>query len=144
MGAFAYLRCRMAKNIYNIKTGHVLICDFERGFIPPEMVKVRPVVVISRASTHHRQLCTIVPLSTTPPSPVEAWHIALTQHPLPHLGNGNSVWAKCDMIYTVSFDRLDRPHRKIAGKREYITAKLSADDLAAVFNGVRAYLPSGN
>jgi len=132
----------MANNLYNIKTGNVLICDFDRGFIPPEMVKVRPVVVISRASTHYRRLCTIVPLSTTPPNPIEAWHVPLVQHPLPYWSNDNQAWVKCDMIYTVSFDRLDRPHRKRGGKRIYLTEKVSVEDLAAIFNGVRAYLPS--
>jgi mRNA interferase MazF len=46
--------------------GQILICDFSSGFVEPEMVKVRPVVVISpkpRKSIH--SLCTVVPLSTT-------------------------------------------------------------------------------
>lgn len=124
------------------KTGHVLMCDFERGFVPPEMVKIRPVVVISRTETHGRRLCTVVPLSTTSPEPVLAWHTLLTQNPLPGTPPGTAVWAKCDMLYTVSFDRLDKPHRKTGGKREYLTLKLCSVDLAAVFEGVRAYLPS--
>jgi uncharacterized protein YifN (PemK superfamily) len=73
---------------------------------------------------------------------VLAWHILLTQNPLPGTPPDILVWAKCDMLYTVSFDRLDKPHRKTAGKREYLTLKLCAVDLAAVFDGVRAYLPS--
>lgn len=129
-------------NIFNIKTGHVLICDFERGFVPPEMVKSRPVVVISRSSTHYSGLCTIVPLSTTRPTKIELWHVRLTQHPIPHMDSGDPVWAKCDMIYTVSHARLSRHHKKISGKREYLTAKVSTEDLAAIFNGLRAYLPS--
>ena len=124
------------------KTGCVLICDFSRGFVPPEMVKTRPVVVISRTECHGRRLCTVVPLSTTSPDPVLVWHVLLKQNPLPGTLAGTAVWAKCDMLYTVSFDRLDKPHRKTEGKREYLTLKLSAADLAAVFDGVRAYLPS--
>ncbi|OZI56764.1 type II toxin-antitoxin system PemK/MazF family toxin [Bordetella genomosp. 4] len=122
-----------------VKTGHVLICDFERGFVPPEMVKIRPVVVISKASVHSRGLCTIVPLSTTAPSPIEPWHVQLTHSPLP---SESQVWAKCDMLYTVSFHRLKWPHRKENGKRAYMKARLGNEDLDAVFAGVRAYLPA--
>lgn len=132
----------LSKKIFNVKTGHILICDFERGFVPPEMVKCRPVVVISKSSTHHRRLCTVIPLSTTEPWPIEHWHVPLSHDPLPHMSKGRVVWAKCDMIYTVSFERLDRPHRKTGGKRDYLSVKVSAYDLAAIFNGVRSYLPS--
>lgn len=143
LGAFAYAYwvIYLRTNLY-IKTGHVLICDFERGFVPPEMVKIRPVVVISRSSTHDNGLCTIVPLSTTPPPNVKPWHIQLKQDPTPHLNSGKQVWAKCDMLYTVSHGRLNKPHSKVAGKREYLTLKVSADDLNAILSGVRAYLPS--
>lgn len=127
---------------YSPKTGQVLMCDFSRGFVPPEMVKKRAVVVISRSETHGRRLCTVVPLSTTAPAPALAWHVLLTQNPLPGTPIGTAVWAKCDMLYTVSFERLDKPHQKAAGRREYLTLKLCAPDLAAVFDGVRAYLPS--
>ncbi|WP_350029107.1 type II toxin-antitoxin system PemK/MazF family toxin, partial [Caballeronia sp. GAFFF1] len=61
----------------------MLMCDFSRGFVPPEMVKKRAVVVISRSETHGRRLCTVVPLSTTAPAPALAWHVLLTQNPLP-------------------------------------------------------------
>jgi hypothetical protein len=74
-----------------------MICDFERGFVPPEMVKVRPVVVISRTSTHENGLCTIVPLSTTPPQRAKSWHVQLKRDPTPYLNSGQQVWAKCDM-----------------------------------------------
>ena len=55
---------------YPPKVGTLWICDFNTGFKPPEMIKRRPVVVISpRRST---ELCTIVPLSTTVPDPLVA------------------------------------------------------------------------
>jgi len=122
-----------------VKTGHVLICDFERGFVRPEMVKTRPVVVISKTKTHGRGLCTVVPLSTTPPSPVEPWHFALQHYPLPC---EDQVWAKCDMIYTVSFARLRWPHVKAMGARQYSKPRLGDSDMDGVFAGVRAYLPA--
>lgn len=53
-------------SLYFPKQSHVLKCDF-KGFVAPEMIKVRPVVIISPSSRHGVRLCTVVPLSTTPP-----------------------------------------------------------------------------
>jgi uncharacterized protein YifN (PemK superfamily) len=52
---------------YHPETGTILICDYNLGggFIEPEMVKRRPVVVISPRFRHRDWLCTVVPLSTT-------------------------------------------------------------------------------
>ncbi|WP_460874655.1 type II toxin-antitoxin system PemK/MazF family toxin [Paralcaligenes ginsengisoli] len=131
-----------------LKTGEVVICNFDTGFMVPEMVKIRPVVVISKSATHWRGLCTIVPLSTTSPEKVEGWHIQIANPlakvlPLSHeFARAERVWAKCDMLYTVSFDRLSRPHRRSGGHRCYDGVRMAKDDLDAVFRGVRAYLPA--
>lgn len=122
------------------KLGHVLICDFATDFVPPEMVKRRPVVVISKPETHDRRLCTVVPLSTTAPSPIKPWHHLLKTNPLPDSFAYKEVWAKCDMLYTVSFSRLDKLHRKTRNGREYLAPRLDADDLNSILHGVRAYL----
>jgi hypothetical protein len=47
-------------------TGTILICDFT-GMKEPEMVKRRPVVVISPKIAVRRGLCTVLGLSTVPP-----------------------------------------------------------------------------
>jgi len=132
----------------HLKTGEIVICDFT-GLHEPEMVKRRPVVVISKTSTHWRGLCTIVPLSSTEPSRVQAWHVALSRNPLRgHLPSGHPfevedrVWAKCDMLYTLAFDRISRPYVRSNGRRVYPPVRLPSNDLAAVFDGVRAYLPA--
>lgn len=52
------------------------------------------------------------------------------------------VWAKCDMIITLGFERITRPHRRIEGKRDYTGVRVSATDLDAIFAGVRSYLPA--
>jgi uncharacterized protein YifN (PemK superfamily) len=122
------------------KHGHVLMCDFSTGFVLPEMVKNRPVVVISREDTHGRKLCTVVPLSTTTPFPIHPWHVLIQSNPLGEQGAATTVWAKCDMLYTVSFARLDKPHRKKQGKREYFAPKLLVTEIKAVRDGVAAYL----
>lgn len=54
--------------------GTVLMCEFEPGFRVPEMVKRRPVVVISPKIAARPGLCMIVSLSTTPPDPVMQYH----------------------------------------------------------------------
>lgn len=154
-GALLYLDIRMvdqakkedALKLY-LKTGEVVICNYNTGFIVPEMVKTRPVVVISKSSTHGRGLCTVVPLSTTPPKKVEAWHVHLQNvlrrlYPYSHaFGQSSNMWAKCDMIATVSFCRITRPHNNQDGRRAYAPIRLSDADLDAVFVGVRSYLPS--
>ena len=49
------------------------------------------------------------------------------------------MWAKCDMLATVSFDRLNKPYIKTRSGRNYVTHKLDATDIAAVFACLRAY-----
>jgi len=96
--------------------GDVVICDFS-GFVAPEMIKIRPVVVVAK-HRHNKKLVTVVPLSTTEPYPLQHYHYAMPINPLPD--TTSSCWAKCDMIYTVSIDRLDRyKHRDQDGKRCY-------------------------
>ncbi len=52
--------------------GDVLMCDFTTGFQPPEMVKVRKVVVLSpRSRTAMPDTLLVVPLSKTAPVPRE-------------------------------------------------------------------------
>lgn len=120
--------------------GDVLVCDFTRGFVAPEMVKVRKVVVISQLSRHRRRLCTVVPISATAPDVHQDWHHILYQNPIPSDGL-KQLWVKCDMIYTVSFDRLDKTHRRTRNGREYFVPQLSRRDLDSVMSCVKAYLP---
>lgn len=122
------------------KRGHVLICDFSSGFKAPEMVKVRPVIVVSPSETNSRRLCCVIPLSTTEPKPVKSWHVQLAKNPVPNWNPTAVIWAKCDMVMTVSFERLDRPHRRQGGKRDYYLPKLSEIELQEVINGVESYL----
>lgn len=109
------------------------MCDF-RGFEVPEMVKVRPVVVL-RKHKHNRQLVTVVPLSTTAPEILEDHHVELPAQ-LP--GASTVCWAKCDMIYTVSLARLDRCKVKSrhGGGRQYVTFSLKPDQFEAVRTAV--------
>ena len=83
---------------FHPKPGTLLICDFDTGFKAPEMIKKRPVVVISpRRRGSVAQLCTVVPLSTTAPDPVERFHHRMNPKSLPVLLRSQDTWAKCDM-----------------------------------------------
>lgn len=109
--------------LYQPKEGSVLICDF-RGYEVPEIIKIRPVIVIRRHRTN-RLLVTVVPLSTTPAQTVLAHHLQLESH----LQGANPVcWAKCDIVATVSLGRLDRIKSKDRhGKRTYKIDELSSE-----------------
>lgn len=104
----------------------VVTCDF-RGYVEPEMIKVRPVVVVSPNHLRRPGLCTIVPLSTTAPDPVEPYHYKLPASPFPH--EPDLAWAKCDMFATVSWARLDRVK---LGRGAYKIYYVSMDTVRAI------------
>lgn len=120
---------------YPVAPGTLLLCDYNTGFRAPEMVKRRPVVVVSPRLPRRDWLCTVVPLSTTPPEAEVPYvcQIALLEA-LPDPFTAMTVWAKADMMATVSFDRLDlfRTARDASGKRSYLKPALSAEDLQRV------------
>lgn len=117
------------------KARSIVYCDFS-GYIAPEIIKRRPVVVLT-AHKRNSKLVTVVPLSTTPPNPVESYHYRLLQNPLPH-STAPEVWAKCDMVAVVSIDRLDlvRTPRGVNGKRQYLSLSIGADQFEAIRRGV--------
>ncbi len=120
---------------FHPEAGTILICDYDTGFVPPEMVKRRPVVVISPRFKHRTGLCSVVPLSTTNPVPPMPWHHRLAiEPPLPRPFDSATAWAKCDHVATVSFARLHliRMGRGADGRREYRIGQVSGDDLAAI------------
>lgn len=96
----------MALKFYR-KTGMVLACCFDE-YILPEIVKTRSVVVISPTGLIRPKLVTVVPLSTTVPDPVEPYHYKLKGNPIPAESSEINIWAKCDLVATVSYQRLDR------------------------------------
>ena len=119
--------------------GEVVRCDF-RGMVEPEMVKVRDVVVIAK-HPHNPRLVTVVPLSATQPRKQESYHHELPQDPRPDGDALRPIWAKCDMLYTVSTERLSRHHtRTRRGGRQWVKVALSADDVAAIHRGVASAL----
>ncbi len=97
------------------KTGSVVYCDY-KGFVAPEMVKKRPVIVVSKHK-HNSKLLTVVPISTTEPTTILEYHIEMdSKFCLLHL-SGKKSWVKCDMINVVSLDRLNLVRDKNSGLR---------------------------
>lgn len=119
---------------FHPKQGTIVICDFV-GLISPEMVKRRPVVIVSPRFRGRDQLCTVVPLSKTPPEPEMPYHYKLYVNPtLPAPYAAPYHWVKGDMLYTLSLARLDLPFdgKTSSGKRNYITRVISPIDLLSI------------
>lgn len=122
------------------KQGSVVMCDFA-GYVVPEMIKVRPVVVLAK-HPDNSQLVTVVPLSTTEPVPHRAYHLKMDKNPLPD--NATTVcWAKCDMVATVSLSRLDRcklAKRAPDGSRQYVVPVVETADFDQIQKCVKSAL----
>ena len=118
------------------RVGSVLWCDF-RGYIAPEMVKRRPVVVVARHK-ENMQLVSVVPLSTTRPDRMQAYHHHFAENPMP--GAVGGCWAKCDMVATVSLQRLDLVRRPARRGHEVLRLHVSTDVVNALKKGIVAAL----
>lgn len=121
--------------------GTIVRVDLSQGFRPPEMVKRRPVVVLSPPIKGRQQLCTVVPLSTKAPKPVLPHHMQITlDPPLPHPYAGPTMWLKGDIVLTVAFHRLRLLFdSKQQGQRVYDVRVLEP----SVFNDIKACVRAG-
>lgn len=119
---------------YYPNRGDILICDYT-GFKQPEMTKIRPVIVISPRFRSRANLCTVIPLSTTPPNPCEEYHFQLNlERKLPQPFESRTPWVKSDMINSVSLERLSliRCGKGPNGERKYYRAKISDNELSTL------------
>lgn len=111
--------------------------------MPPEMVKRRPVIVLSPRTRHSQELCTVVPLSTSPPIRENELQVPL-ELPVapPHPFDETEVWAKCNMVSTVAFKRLDlfRGPRQRNGARKHLKLRVTDEQYEAIKAGVRSAL----
>ena len=121
--------------LFHPKQGMVLICDYH-GFVVPEMVKRRRVIVISPYQQNKRGICTVVPFSTTTPDVIEPFHVHIPAVTYSWLSDTADSWVKADMLNTVSLKRLDR----IRQGSNFISPSLHKDDFAAVLQSVKNYL----
>lgn len=119
--------------------GQILICDFPQEFSEPEMVKRRPVVCLSSPERARYRLVTIVPLSTTPPKKKESYDVEVVlPKTVSKKFNALDCWAKCDMLYTFSYDRFSVPYdgKDMHGKRIYNIVGLDEETLARIREAV--------
>jgi uncharacterized protein YifN (PemK superfamily) len=131
---------------YHPNPGEVLRCDYA-GLVPPEMDKIRFVVVVSPRLRHRKELCTVIPLSTTSPDHPQPFHVQLDNDPYPQSPPGTLVWAKCDMLMTVSYARLSAywsGRHPQSGKRNYVTLRVSPNELRAIRVGMLHATGLGN
>ena len=120
---------------YYPNPGEVLLCDYGTNSVPPEMVKRRPIVVVTPRLRRRGELVGVIPLSTTPPHYVENYHCRLELVPsLPPPFDSPVAWAKCDMFSVVSRARLDRfkAGRHPAGSRKFVVGRVTAEQLKSI------------
>lgn len=128
---------------YYPRPAEILLCDYGNSAIHPEMVKRRPVVVVSPRLRQRGELVGVVPLSTTEPGSIDPHHCRIElAAALPPPFDSAVMWAKCDMFSSVSRSRLDRFRggRKAGmGSRVFVSGKVDAVQLKAL----RAAILSG-
>ena len=117
---------------YYPKMGQILVCNFS-GFKPPEMVKVRPVIIISPKLPGRAEILTVVPISLTPPIREQPFAVRLSRNYHPKEPDDRPCWAKCDMVMNISRQRLDGFK---VDRRKYVTPNAEKCDLDAVRAGV--------
>lgn len=83
----------------------LFVCDLS-GFNPPEMTKIRPVVVISPRLPYRSQIATVVPISLTEPLHNLPFVVRLSKNYHPLEADDLPCWAKCDMVLNLSLERL--------------------------------------
>lgn len=122
--------------------GRILMCDYDMARVPPEMEKVRRVVVISPRSYNRRHgskpgRCLVVPFSATNP----AQHLTLADilfDTKTYERLTVETWAICSAVMSVSHDRLDRVSiRRHQGPPRYSTEVLKDSDLVRIEEGLR-------
>jgi uncharacterized protein YifN (PemK superfamily) len=110
------------KQFMRLKPGHLVICDYQRASVPPEMDKQRPSVVLTVGPS----TVVVIPFSTQRPHPVYPYHIEFAAHKYTPLHE--TCWLKPDMFLSAARDRLWWPRQD--GKT--LMTRLSSDDMEKV------------
>lgn len=134
---------------FHPRPGQILMCDFGTGFKQPELVKTRPVIVLTPRMDGRKNLVTVVGLSTVAPDPVRLFHCRLPSKSLPKLRDFrvDETWVKGDMVYAVGFHRLNLirlPGRGSDGRRRYFLDRLGRDRMREVYQCVLYGLSLGD
>jgi uncharacterized protein YifN (PemK superfamily) len=109
------------------------MCDF-KGFVEPEMVKVRPIMVVSPKLPYRSEIVAIVPISLSAPTHDLPYVVRLSKNYHPKEPDDLPCWAKCDLVLNIGLYRLDGFK---LGRRKWATPQASPEDLRAVRIAVR-------
>jgi mRNA interferase MazF len=118
--------------LFHPRAGQVFMCDFS-GFKIPEMVKPRPVIVVSPRLPHRSEIVAIVPISLTAPRHALPFCYKLSKNYHPQESDDLDCWAKADMLLNVGTYRLSAFK---TGRRKYEYPTLSDDDLQGVRHAI--------
>ncbi|MCU1197522.1 type II toxin-antitoxin system PemK/MazF family toxin [Stenotrophomonas maltophilia] len=122
--------------LYHPRPGEIFMCEFPQEYLHGEMVKKRPVIILNKKMDGRPTLVNVVPISMTPPDIVCAHHVPIGRMSMPKglRDQEGDRWAKCDMVYTMSIQRLDfvRGHRSNSGARVRDAGALPPATLLAV------------
>jgi uncharacterized protein YifN (PemK superfamily) len=110
------------------KPGTILACHFGLGFEKPEMVKTRPVMVISGHQRVWTRVCVVVPISSKRPLEIRPHHYQLPRGLVPG-DKYPEAWVKGDMVIAVGSHRLDRIKTRF---RQYVAPVAPAEVLTEV------------
>lgn len=114
------------------RAGQVFVCRFD-GFKEPEMVKPRPVIVVSPRLPHRSEIVAIVPISLTAPRHSLPYCYRLSKNYHPNEPDDLPCWAKADMLLNVGMYRLSAFK---VGRRKYHYPNLTSTDLQGVRHAV--------
>jgi uncharacterized protein YifN (PemK superfamily) len=120
------------------KPGEILICAFptdQRDLIDGEMAKDRLVIVMNKPLPGRGKLVNVVPISMTAPAPIMPWHVQVPIDCLPAASRHRKGdrWAKCDMISTVGWGRLNRYEAPMrSGRRVFQEGRADMSTYVAV------------
>ena len=128
------------------KPGEILICTFptdQRDLIDGEMAKDRLVIVMNKPLPGRGKLVNVIPISMTAPDPIMPWHVRVPVTCLPRASRHRigERWAKCDMISTVGWGRLNRYEAPMrSGRRVYEEGRTDLGTYVAVKRAVATVL----
>ncbi|MCL2717140.1 MAG: type II toxin-antitoxin system PemK/MazF family toxin [Alphaproteobacteria bacterium] len=114
------------------RAGQVLICDFN-DFRPPEMVKTRPVIVVSPRLPYRSEIVAIVPISRSPPKHNLPFCYRMSKNYNPQEDDDVPCWAKADLVMNLGLYRM---HGFNVGQGKWEYPKVSDTDLEGVRHAI--------
>jgi mRNA interferase MazF len=117
---------------FHPRAGQVLVCNFD-GFKEPEMVKTRPVIVISPKLPNRADLVAIIPISVTEPTLGLPYCFRLSKNYHPEEADDLPCWAKADLVLNLGLFRMSGFK---VGRRRWEYPQLTGADLLGVRHAV--------